>query len=258
MNVSIIGAGNVATQLALALRKAGHTMVQVYNRSNDAGEELARTVGASFTSNLSQLAEADIYLISVKDDAIAEIAAGLQLKDKFVAHTSGTKSRNLLKDVTVNNGVFYPLQTMTRKAVLDFKKIPFLIEGSNNATTLALEGLAASLSEKIHIVDEEQRQWIHVAAVFANNFTNHLYGISEHLLAEHGLPFDILKPLIFKAIENLERYSPSELQTGPAARQDMLVIDRHLQLLADESRLKKIYEVLTESIISSLPQNKHI
>ncbi len=258
MKVTIIGAGNVATQLALALRKAGHTIVQVYNRSNEAGEELARTVGAAFTSDLAGLAEADLYLISVKDDAISEIAAGLKLKDKFVAHTSGTKSRNLLKDVSVNHGVFYPLQTMTRKAVLDFKNIPFLLEGSNNATTMALEGLAASLSEKIHIVDEEQRQWIHVAAVFANNFTNHLYGISEHLLVEHGLPFDVLKPLIFRSIENLGKYSPSELQTGPAIRGDMQVIDKHLQLLADETRLRKVYEVLTESIISSLPQNNHI
>lgn len=258
MKVTIIGAGNVATQLALALRKAGHIIVQVYNRSNEAGEELARTVGAAFTSDLAELADADLYLISVKDDAISEVASGLKLKDKFVAHTSGTKSRNLLKDVSVNYGVFYPLQTMTRKGVLDFKNIPFLLEGSNNATTLALEGLAASLSEKIHIVDEEQRQWIHVAAVFANNFTNHLYGISEHLLVEHGLPFDILKPLIFRSIENLGKYSPSELQTGPAVRGDMQVIDKHLQLLADETRLRKVYEVLTESIISSLPQNNHI
>lgn len=258
MKITILGAGNVATQLALAMRKAGNEIVQIYNRSDEAGQELAKTVGAGFTSDIGALADADTYLLAVKDDAIEELASKLKLPGKFVAHTSGTKSRELLKGVSVNYGVFYPLQTMTRRSVLNFTHIPFLLEGSNNATVLQLEALAASLSEKIHVVDEEQRQWIHVAAVFANNFTNHLYGLSEQILANHGMGFEILKPLIFNAVESLNKYSPNEIQTGPASRRDYQVIDRHLMLLSDDHRLKKIYEVLTDSIISSLPQNSHI
>ncbi len=254
MKIAMLGAGNVATQLALAIQKAGHQVVQVYNRSIPAGEELARKVGAPFTTDLSALADADLYILAVKDDAIAEVASSLQIGDKFVVHTSGTQSRELLKSASPNYGVFYPLQTMTKQALVDFNQIPFLLEGSNNATVLELEGLAAALSKRIYVVDEQQRQWIHLAAVFANNFTNHMYSISERLLLDHGLPFDVLKPLIFKAIENLESFSPSEIQTGPAARRDFQVIDKHLQLLTDEHRLRKVYEVLTDSIIASVQQ----
>ena len=127
--------------------------------------------------------------------------------------------------------------------------MPLLVEGSNKQTTAKLDELARSISKNVHQVDEQQRQWIHVAAVFANNFTNHLFGISEHLLLSHGLEFEILKPLIFNFIQNLDQHSPSELQTGPAVRGDLQTIEKHMQLLGDDTRLQKIYEVLTQSIM---------
>ena len=255
MRISIIGAGNVATNMALAFKKAGHEIVQVYNRSNNAGEELAKAVGANFTSNADELADADIYLIAVKDDVISELAQLLQLEGKTVAHTSGTQSKNLLNKTSSLFGIFYPLQTMKKNRKVDFKNVPLLIEGSDEVTATKLEALAKTISQNVHRVDEQQRQWIHVAAVFANNFTNHLYGISESLLAEHALPFEILKPLIFSSIENLQNNSPSQIQTGPAIRGDSQTIEKHLQLLADDVRLQKIYEVLTQSIIASAAQN---
>jgi len=259
MNITILGAGNVATQLALGLKKAGHHIVQIYNRSNDAGYELAKTVGAGFVSDLSQLAEAEIYIIAVKDDAIAEVAKGLYTPNKIVAHTSGTKSKDLLQSSSTNFGIFYPLQTMTKTAKVDFKTVPLLVEGNNKQTTAKLDELAKSISKNVHKVDEQQRQWIHVAAVFANNFTNHLFGISEHILLAHGLEFEILKPLIFNFIQNLEQHSPSELQTGPASRGDFQTIEKHMQLLGDDTRLQKIYEILTQSIIeqASTTLNSH-
>lgn len=251
MKISILGAGNVATQLALALRKAGHTIVEVYNRSDDAGQELAKAVGALFTSNVRGLQDADVYIVAVKDDAIANLASQLALNGKIVAHTSGTKTSELLKFASESYGVFYPLQTMNKLLKVDFTMVPMLVEGSNAETVDTLQRLANTISKKVHVVDEEQRQWIHVAAVFANNFTNHLYGISERLLLAHGLQFDILKPLITRSIENMQQFSPSQLQTGPAARRDMQVIDKHLQLLSDEKRLQEVYRILTDSIISS-------
>ena len=255
MKISIIGAGNVATNLALAFKKAGHEIVQIYNRSDDAGKELAHTVAAAFTSTPSQILDADVYIIAVKDDVIAEVAAQLNLKGKVVAHTSGTNSKDLLAGTSSNVGIFYPLQTMKKNSKVDFKNVPVLIEGSDAATTAVLEALAKTISQNVHSIDEEQRKWIHVAAVFANNFTNHLYGVSQNLLAEHQLSFEILKPLIFRSIENLMLYSPDEIQTGPAARNDFKVIEKHLALLADHSRLQKIYEVLTESIVASVSEN---
>ncbi len=218
MKVSIIGAGNVATNLALGLKKAGHEIVQVFNRSDDAGKELAHTVGASFTSNASQLLEADIYLVAVKDDVIEEVAKLLHVKGKIIAHTSGTQSMEVLRSSSDNYGIFYPLQTMKKNIKVDFKSVPLLIEASSDGVAATLEELAQTISQNVYRVDEQQRQWIHVAAVFANNFTNHLLGISESLMLGHGLPFDILKPLIYRSIEGLAVSSPAGLQTGPAVR----------------------------------------
>ena len=258
MKITILGAGNVATQLALVLKKSGHEIVQIYNRSNDAGAELARTVGAGFSSYLYQLDDADIYIVAVKDDAILEIGNSFKANNKIVAHTSGTKSKDLLQNTSANFGIFYPLQTMTKTSKVDFKTVPVLVEGSNKQTTLKLEELASSISKNVHRVDEQQRQWIHVAAVFANNFTNHLFGISEQLLIAQGLQFDILKPLIFNFIQSLETHSPSEIQTGPAARGDMQTIEKHMLLLGDDTRLLKVYQVLTESIIEKATKlNQH-
>lgn len=248
MNITILGAGNVATQLSLAFRKAGHSIVQIFNRSGEAGEMLAKTVGAEFVSDARHLKDADIYLIAVKDDAIADVASQLNTNGKIVAHTSGSKTKALLQFCSPNYGVFYPLQTLTKSSKVAFSEVPILIEGSNPETANKLEELAATLSKNIYKVDEEQRQWIHVAAVIANNFTNHLFTLSEDLLKKHGGDFNILKPLIFKAMENLRESSPADLQTGPAMRKDKLTIERHLSMLEEDKSLQKIYELLNESI----------
>ncbi len=256
MRISIIGAGNVATQLALAFTQARHQVVQIANRNQEHGQQLAGVVGASFTSDLSHLADADIYILAVKDDVIEEVAAQLQLNGKLLAHTSGTKSRSLLQKASYSYGIFYPLQTMTKTAKVDFKQVPILVEGVNEYAENELKRFAKTISQNVHSVDEEQRQWIHVAAVFANNFTNHLYGLSEALLQTHQLPFDILKPLIMQSVQNVMLQSPAQLQTGPAARNDAQVIDKHLQLLSDQPRLEKIYRILTDSIIATYHSGK--
>ncbi|HLP51106.1 MAG TPA: DUF2520 domain-containing protein [Chitinophagales bacterium] len=144
---------------------------------------------------------------------------------------------------------------MKKNSKVDFKNVPVLIEGSDAKVVRKLEELAKTISQNVHRVDAEQRQWIHVAAVFANNFTNHMYSISESILLGHGLPFDILKPLIYSSIENLQHRSPGELQTGPASRGDVQTIEKHMMLLADDTRLQKIYEILTQSIMASVGQN---
>lgn len=255
MKISIVGAGNVATNLALALKKAGHEIVQIYNRSDDAGQELAHTVGAQFTSQASQLLDADVYLLAVKDDVIAEVAKLIHVKGRIVAHTSGTKSMNELAPASEQVGIFYPLQTMKKNTKVDFKNVPLLVEGNSESVTTVLESLAKTISQNVYRVDEEQRQWIHLAAVFANNFTNHLFGISESIMQGHGLPFEILKPLIYRSIEGLAFASPAELQTGPAIRGDQQTIEKHMLLLGDDTRLQKMYEILTQSIIASVSQN---
>ncbi|MBL0308492.1 MAG: DUF2520 domain-containing protein [Bacteroidetes bacterium] len=251
MKVTIIGAGNVATQLALGLKKVGHEIVEVYNRSDESGQELARTVGASFTSKAGELKDAEVYIIAVKDDTLAEVAGHLKLGNKTVVHTSGTKSKDLLKDSAIGFGVFYPLQTMTKYSKVDFKTVPILVEGSSEPVVQRLEMLARSLSHHVHRVDEEQRKWIHVAAVFANNFTNHLWALAEGILKERGISFDILKPLIMKSAQNLEGASPTAIQTGPAIRGDHQLVQEHLLMLTHDPKLHKLYRILSESISKS-------
>jgi len=248
----MIGAGNVAHQMGAALQKAGHEIVAVHNRTSLAGETLAKKLNVSYVYDFATLPVADICLIAVKDDAIAEVADGLNLSNKIVVHTSGTKSKDLLRNASSRFGIFYPLQTMTKSLALDFAQVPMLIEGNDAATQKTLVELANSISQQVYVIDETQRQWVHVAAVFANNFTNHLYGIAEQLLLKNGIAFELLKPLILQSVLNLQQQSPAALQTGPATRGDQQTIDKHLLLLADDKRLTEIYAILTQSILSSL------
>ncbi len=252
MKIVVLGAGNVAHQLSFALQKAGHELLAVYNRSTQSGEALAQKLGVQYITDIAQLPNADIYLIAVKDDAIEGVAKHLLLNNKIVAHTSGTKSKDVLKGPSSNYGIFYPLQTMTKSIALDFAQVPMLIEGSNEATHSLLQELANTISQQVYSIDETQRQWVHLAAVFANNFTNHLYGIAEHLLLKNGIAFELLKPLILRSVQNLEQQSPTQLQTGPASRGDQQTIDKHVLLLADDKRLAEIYTILTQSILSTM------
>lgn len=249
MNISIVGAGNVATQLAIAFRSAGHRIIEIVARNEELGAALAKSVDAEFNSNLKVLASADIYIIAVKDDAISDVATRIDVEGKIVAHTSGVKPIFLLTDASATHGVFYPLQTMTRHQQLNFAEVPIIIEGNDEVTASILAQLAKSISTKVYRVNEQQRQWIHVAAVFANNFTNHFYSIAEKLLNEQGVSMEILLPLILRSAENIQHNSPKVLQTGPAVRGDFRTIDRHLQMLRDDEKLQALYRSVTESIL---------
>lgn len=255
MNISIAGAGRVATALAGALKNAGHTIVQITNRDAAKGQALAKNVNAAFCTKVNELLPVDVLIIAVKDDAIRDVAASVSLPDTIVAHTSGTQSITEISHYHTPAGVFYPLQTFTGFTPVDITQVPLLLEANDEKTLQALMALAKSITPKAHVMDEQQRQWIHVAAVFANNFTNHMYSVSEQLLALHNLPFEVLKPLIQQTASNALQQSPESLQTGPAVRNDMLTIDKHLHLLADHQRLQKIYEVLTESILAQQRTN---
>ena len=248
---TLIGSGKTATALGKALMLAGHEIVQVWSRNEAHANELAGKLNATATTNLSTISDAaDIYIIAVKDDAIAEVANKLKIGNKIVAHTSGIKSKDLLTGVSENYGIFYPFVSMTKESVVDFKKVLFMIEGSNEETITALSSLAHSISDNVKMVEESQRQSLHLAAVFAHNFTNHMYAISEKILGDKGLKFDDLRPLIAAHIANVQYLSPSTLQTGPAIRHDSTTIDTHLHLLDTNPEFKQLYLTMTEAIQS--------
>lgn len=252
MKIVFLGSGNVATNMAVAMQKAGHTLVQVYNHRLEGAKSLAEKLQCSYTDQLKDLSkEADIYIISIKDDAIEGLAKQLAVPGKVVVHTAGSIPMEVLAVASPEFGSLYPLQTFTKGRSLDFKTIPLFVEAANADTLKLINDLALSISDSVKVADFEQRKILHLSAVFACNFVNHLYDLSQDLLREHNLDFDALRPLVLETALKAQEMNPHDGQTGPAKRNDRQVITKHLQLLSNNQPLKNIYTVLTESIVKS-------
>ena len=250
MKITIIGAGNVGYNLATALLQANHQIVQVYSRSPDTLMPLAKQLPQiSLLTNLQHLAPADVYIIAVKDDSIEAVANQITIPpNSLVAHTSGTVSSMVLHKHP-NYGIFYPLQTMRQNQTVNWQQVPFCIYANNAKTQQVLFDLASTLSSKVYLLNDEQRQVLHLTAVMVNNFANHLFAIAHQILEHHQLPFDLLKPLILETAQKVQTQAPADVQTGPAARNDTHTIERHLQLLQTEPTIyTQLYKLFTESI----------
>ncbi len=244
IRVVIIGSGNVAQHLISAFLQSTETqIVQVYARQKKALEKYSGSF--EITDDLKDLAEADIYIISVSDDAIATVSKELPFQDRLVVHTSGSVSMDALS--SNRKGVFYPLQTFSKSKIVDFKTIPICLESNSPKDFELLEKVARSISEAIYKIDSQQRRALHVAAVFVNNFTNHLYKIGSDICTANQIPFEILQPLIQETAQKIMTLTPVEAQTGPAIRHDSNTIKAHLEFLSDQNQ-KNIYTILTQSI----------
>ncbi len=244
IKVVLLGGGNVAFHLAKALLKASDVaLIQVYNRSLKAIKHLEKET--KITNKLNQLESADLYIISVSDVAIAEISKKIKNTSSLVVHTSGSVRMDLLKNHK-RQGVFYPLQTFSKARKLSFQKIPVCLESNNNKDLQLLEKLARSISKDIYFIDSIQRQQIHTAAVFVNNFVNHLYHISTSICEKHQIQPEILHPLLKETTEKALKIPAFEAQTGPARRGDIETINKHLSILSDNH--KEIYKLLSQSI----------
>lgn len=252
MKVVLIGSGNVATHLGGALRAAGHDILQVWSRNASHASELAGILSAGPIDKFDDLSDAgDIYILSVADDAIGDMASKFPFKDKLLVHTSGTTELEAIKSGSAQTGVFYPLQTFSKQKPVDFRDIPLVVEGSSEAVSSLLLSLASDISDKVEIVNSEKRKVLHLAAVFACNFSNHLYAIADKVLAEQQLNFDLIRPLIAETAAKAQVYPPSKVQTGPAARKDFGTMERHLLYLQSHQEWHKIYRMLSESIVNN-------
>ncbi|WP_183560198.1 Rossmann-like and DUF2520 domain-containing protein [Mucilaginibacter sp. SP1R1] len=252
MRITIVGSGNVATHLAAALKNAGHRIVQVYSRDLQHASMLAYHVGAQAVNELSAvLPDTDIFIISVKDDAIIEMVKALTKHQKLIVHTSGATNLNDLLTFTANAGVLYPLQTFSKTKEVDFATVPLCIEGVNDSIQADLEQLAATISRSIYSINSADRKILHLAAVFACNFPNYLYTIAQQLLAANKMDFDMLKPLILETAQKVQTRSPADVQTGPAVRNDQVTMSAHLQMLSHQPLLQDIYTLLSQGIIKN-------
>lgn len=240
--------------MGMALKEAGLNIACVYSRNLIHAKELASELQAVFTDQLQDIpADADLYILAVKDEAIENVSAQLNVNG-LVVHVSGNTSISALKKHK-RSGVLYALQTFNKKIRPDLSKVPFLIEALSNGDENALTDLAKKLSSTVIPATSRQRQGLHVAAVFANNFTNHLLAISRQIMDKNELPFDLLKPLIRQTIDNALENDPATVQTGPAIRHDQQTIQSHLGLLGTDPDAEKIYRLITESIQKFHPEN---
>lgn len=246
VSIVIIGSGNVAQHLITAFLQSNEVeLIQVFSRQKE--KVLHLLSSDKIVSEYSEIKEADVYLIAVSDNAIAEVSAKLPFENRLVVHTSGSMSMEILADKN-RRGVFYPLQTFTKSKAVDFSVIPICLEAENENDFTSLITVAQSISSMVESISSEQRKALHVAAVFVCNFVNHLYQIGQEICEEHHLSFELLQPLILETAQKITKLSPKEAQTGPAKRNDTTTINAHLQLMTDANQ-KEIYQLLTKSII---------
>ncbi|MGJ8593162.1 MAG: Rossmann-like and DUF2520 domain-containing protein [Aquaticitalea sp.] len=245
ISVILLGAGNVASHLYRGFQKSESVVVkQWYNRNLESMQIYKNEV--EIINDLSKLKEADVYILAVSDDAIEGLSAEFPFENRLVVHTSGSVSVYDL-DKNLRRGVFYPLQTFSKNAEVEFETVPICIEVINKSDLKILKSLANALGSKPHKVNSDQRKGLHLAAVFVNNFTNQLYRVAHEITESQGAEFDILKPLILETAQKVQNLSPYMAQTGPAKRNDKRTIKKQLKQLENEHH-KEIYKLMTSSI----------
>ena len=271
MKIVLIGAGNLATHLGKALHAAGHDMLQVFSRTMQSAETLASLLDAEPLTDIAQVRDdADVYIFSVKDSALVQLVAQLCRHEadglgedgavnalrkakkgeheRVFLHTAGSMPMSVFKGMTQHYGVLYPMQTFSKQREVDFSIIPCFVEANDEFAQKQIEGLAREISGRVYQLSSEDRKYLHLSAVFACNFANHCYAISQELLEEHGIPFDVMLPLINETAAKVHEMMPKDAQTGPAVRYDENVIDKQSKLLENHPHFKKVYDSMSKSI----------
>ena len=271
MKIVLIGAGNLATHLGKALHAAGHDMVQVFSRTMQSAETLASLLDAEPLTDIAQVRDdADVYIFSVKDSALVQLVAQLCRHEadglgedgavnalrkakkgeheRVFLHTAGSMPMSVFKGMAQHYGVLYPMQTFSKQREVDFSIIPCFVEANDEFAQKQIEGLSREISGRVYQLSSEDRKYLHLSAVFACNFANHCYAISQELLEEHGIPFDVMLPLINETAAKVHEMKPKDAQTGPAVRYDENVIDKQSKLLENHPHFKKVYDSMSKSI----------
>ena len=271
MKIVLIGAGNLATHLGKALHAAGHDMLQVFSRTMQSAETLASLLDAEPLTDIAQVRDdADVYVFSVKDSALTQLVAQLCRHEadglgedgavnalrkakkgeheRVFLHTAGSMPMSVFEGMAQHYGVLYPMQTFSKQREVDFSIIPCFVEANDEFAQKQIEGLAREISGRVYQLSSEDRKYLHLSAVFACNFANHCYAISQELLEEHGIPFDVMLPLINETAAKVHEMKPKDAQTGPAVRYDENVIDKQSKLLENHPHFKKVYDSMSKSI----------
>lgn len=251
MRIVLVGAGRLATNLGQALRLADHDIMAVYSHTKANADMLCSVVGGLATDNITDLPlEADAFIVAVKDAALPSVAKQLAKgrEQQVFFHTAGSMPLSVFEGLSQYYGVFYPMQTFSKERQVDFSPIPVFLEASDDATLSLARMLAESISRHVYVLSSEDRKFLHLSAVFACNFANHCYALSAELLEKHGIPFDVMLPLIDETARKVHELHPLDAQTGPAVRYDENVIRMQSSLLSDSPALQEIYNLLSLNI----------
>ena len=250
MRIVLVGAGGLGTNLGLALHEAGHDVLAVFSRTMEHARMLAERIGSQPTDDICALQnEADLFIVSVKDAVLTDVVQQLMQgrEEQYFAHTAGSMPLTLFQGMARHYGVFYPMQSFSKERRINFSEVPVFLEASDAQTLTQLKALSATLTPHVYELSTDERRYLHLAAVFACNFANHCYALSAEILQQHGLPFNVMLPLIDETARKVHYLSPLEAQTGPAIRYDLNVINKQQQLL-DDPAMKELYERLSKSI----------
>lgn len=251
LSIALIGAGNVATHLGMAFHESGCKIKMVYSRTKESAKSLAEKIGCTYTTDIESIDnDADIYIVSLKDSVLEHILPQLVKcnNQALFVHTAGSVSIDIWKGLTTRYGVLYPMQTFSKQRKVDFNKVHFFVEANTNKDTELLIHTASLLSKHVFKASSEQRKYLHISAVFACNFTNHMYSICEQLLSSHGLPFSAMLPLIEETAEKVHYLSPILAQTGPAQRNDTNIMESHINMLKDKPEIAELYQLISKNI----------
>lgn len=249
MRIAILGSGNVATFFGLQFKKNNHTIVQVISSTTQHAEHLATLLDADFATDINQLThDADVYLFAVSDDVILNFAKTIKRPNKLIIHTAGSIQLSELALISENSACIWPLYSIQKNNLPDSNTVPLIINASNETSLQQVIQLANAISSNHFFLNEKQKSMAHLAAVFANNFTNHLYTLSEDLLHHEKIPFELILPLIEYTTQKLHQTPPHQNQTGPAIRHDEVTMQKHLDLLQNDEQMSAIYKLLSNSI----------
>lgn len=247
--IALAGAGNIAWHLANGLKLQGYQLSRIWSRNYSNALALAESFGSTSCQDIADLREdADMIIIAVSDNAIENVAVSIGKFEGIVVHTAGSVSIDILKSSFDNCGVIYPLQTFSKGVPVNLKEVPFFIESSSDENTEAIKQVAHALSAKVYEADSHQRMLLHVAAVFACNYSNLMYTISSELIKSSGLYQEVLNPLIMETARKATSEDPLKMQTGPARRNDTTTIEKHLETLASLPEYAELYRLLAELI----------
>ena len=249
LNFCFIGAGNLATHLSKALQKKGFIISQIYSRTEQSAKELADILSVNFVTSVNYIdKDADIYFIALNDSAVDEVLSQINFNNKLIVHCSGSLHLSAIEKYSENIGVFYPLQTFSKKREVDFSQIPVFIEANSAKNEKLLCDIASQISSSVFAINSDKRKTLHISAVFACNFVNHFYTIASDILKSKNIQFDILKPLILETAKKVQEMEPEKAQTGPAIRFDENIMDSHLQELIEFGDYQELYRSVSKSI----------